>query len=177
MCYVRGKHTRNRMLELGIHCPERYGDPYLLLSNLYHPNNVEVVGNRIGIIIAGTATIGETNSSSTHEYLVLSYDTMTREQLVNGILSCSYVISECLKGVILAHAYGKKALWYSTKTQLGMFPQFIEFLDYYSGVLPPETNSDSTTPCLKDPLTITNSDVEAYRRGKENDVAIYSIYS
>lgn len=182
VCYVRGRYTRNRMLELGIECPERYGDPYLLLSNLYHPSDVKVVKHRIGIIIAGTTTVSghvsdsdSTITTTTHEYLVLSYDTMTREQLVEGILSCNSILSECLKGVILAHAYGKKALWYyhspskpfsSSVYDEGphtsmMIPQFIEFLDYYSGVLL-ETDPACIAPCLKDPLTITNRDVEAY---------------
>ena len=35
---VRGKYTRQKLLDMGVDCPESYGDPALLMSILYKPN-------------------------------------------------------------------------------------------------------------------------------------------
>ena len=49
ICSVRGPETRKRLLELGINCPQKYGDPALLISRYYKATSLPKK-YKIGII-------------------------------------------------------------------------------------------------------------------------------
>ena len=47
--FVRGKKTREKFLKFGIQCPEKYGDPGLLMPLVYKPHT-NSIKYRVGIL-------------------------------------------------------------------------------------------------------------------------------
>lgn len=130
ICAVRGKLTRNIILGQGIDCPEVYGDPALLYPKYYKPDIKKKY--RLGIIphyIDATNEWFKTNTSKE----VLKIDILSGiDKVVDQILSCDYIASSSLHGIIAADAYGIPSKWleFSDKVLGGGF----KFEDYYSSV-------------------------------------------
>lgn len=110
VCAVRGPLTRKKLLSMGIKCPEVYGDPALLLPYVYNPEPVKKY--KIGFI---------KHWKTTTKYPVLEGDSDVKviniskygnwKDVINAIVSCEYIISESLHGLIAAEAYGIPNLW------------------------------------------------------------------
>lgn len=133
---VRGAKTRELLQQNGIECPAIYGDPALLLPYLYHPK-VEKVKGRVGFI----PHFYDKNDDNLHRllkefgedaYLVKIQGYSDWKQIIREIISCEYIISSSLHGLILSDAYGVPNLWVSFGDRLkgGRF----KFEDYYSAV-------------------------------------------
>lgn len=149
---VRGKLSRKKFLESGIDCPESYGDPALLLSKFYKPTikkkyRLGIIPNHMdndNIIISNIVL---SNSSfvliNLHTYKVWT-------EVIDMILSCEYIISSSLHGLIIADSYNIPNDWvfFSDKVIGGYF----KFLDYFSSV---DRNE-------KEPIWITD-DTQIYR--------------
>lgn len=133
---VRGAYTRDLLTENGIACPSVYGDPALLLPYLYNPK-VEKVKNRIGFI----PHFYDKNNKNVKRLInecegngilikMQGYDNW--QEIIRQILSCEFIISSSLHGLILSDAYSIPNLWVSFSDLLkgGMF----KFNDYYSSV-------------------------------------------
>lgn len=105
---VRGPLTRDRCLEVGVDCPEIYGDPGILLP-FFVPQctgatyDFGVVPHFVDFEIA-------TNRfSHRRDVRVINVlDEMTK--VVQQISQCRMIISSSLHGIIVAHAYGRPAL-------------------------------------------------------------------
>ena len=133
---VRGAYTRNLLIENGISCPAVYGDPALLLPYLFNPK-VRKVRNRIGFI----PHFYDKNNKNVERLLkecegdgilikIQGYENW--HETIRQILSCDYIISSSLHGLILSDAYGVPNLWVSFSDLLkgGLF----KFNDYYTSV-------------------------------------------
>jgi len=140
---VRGKLSRNRLLELGISCPEVYGDPALFYPRFYNPSVKKQY--KLGIIAHYIDQNNENLRHFTHPD-VLGIDILAGyEQVITQMLSCERIASSALHGLIVADAYHIPSLWikFSDKVLGNGF----KFLDYFSAVNRKETA----------PITITNS--------------------
>lgn len=113
---VRGPLTRKVFLENGVQCPENYGDPVLVLPKFYNPQIEKT--NKVGVV----PNIGTVNNSvvdrliKNENYFLIDtsqYDDW--RDIVDKILSCSYVISESLHGLIVAEAYNIPSVWVEFK--------------------------------------------------------------
>ena len=131
---VRGELTRKKILEMGIDCPKLYGDPALLVSKYY---NAEPKGKyKLGIIPhyvdLDLDYIKEFVSSKNDVVLIdiANYDRWT--DVCDMIVSCDYIVSSSLHGLIAADSYQKPNLWikFSDKIVGGRF----KYLDYFSSV-------------------------------------------
>jgi hypothetical protein len=60
-----------------------------------------------------------------------SYDV---ENIITKICNSKYIVSSSLHGIILAHAYGKKALWVNMFGNNKLHGDSIKFFDYYASI-------------------------------------------
>jgi len=132
ICAVRGKLTRQKLLDEGIECPEIYGDPALLMPFVYNPKIEKKY--KIGII--------PHYADKNHEWLkgmkdrndILLIDLITDNPLniINQLLSCECIASSSLHGLIIADTYKIPSVWieFSGKLIGGHF----KFHDYFSSV-------------------------------------------
>ena len=127
-CAVRGPYTRDRFLELGYSCPEVYGDPAILLPRYFNPTrNIQY---RIGIVphYSNFKEVGDLYGQD-HEVFVIDIR-WPLEKVIRSILSCSYIVSSSLHGLIFAHSYGVPAGHVEFSVKPG--GDGIKFLDYYA---------------------------------------------
>ena len=106
---VRGPVTRDRALLCGAFCPEVYGDPALLLPKLYRP----AVGQRreLGLVVHFSDKPRLAESVRTMKNLRLIDIQDHIESVIDQIVSCEFVASSSLHGIIASHAYGIPAVW------------------------------------------------------------------
>ncbi len=145
VCAVRGHKTRDILLKSGVDCPEIYGDPALLLPYVYAPK-VDKIKGRIGFIphysdMKDANLIRLMKELGEKSLLIRVQDYKNWKEVVNQILSCEFIVSTSLHGLILADAYDVPNQWIMSKNS-GRF----KFEDYYSSV-------------GKDPIGIEISDV------------------
>ncbi len=128
-CAVRGPLSRKRILELGHSCPEVYGDPALLLPELYNPEVLKT--HDLGIIphYVDYKRVQESYGDS-----LPIIDLMTDDFLAttDQILSCKAIVSSSLHGVIVAHAYGIPAIWIRFSDKLS--GDNTKYADYFLSV-------------------------------------------
>lgn len=131
---VRGPLTRNKLLEQNIDCPEIYGDPALLLPEIY-PDQTSEKKFQLGII---PHFKDKKDSWLINEYLnkkeVTIIDIQNRDPLkvVDQMLACEKIISSSLHGIIVADAYSVPAVWveFEQPFEDGHF----KFQDYFASV-------------------------------------------
>lgn len=125
---VRGVLTREKLLRDGFCCPEKYGDPALILPLLYNPTVQKK--HQIGIIPHWTETSYFRDNYS-NKYHVIDLNTDEIEKTIDDILSCSCILSSSLHGIIVSHAYGIPALWIKKGY---IHTDGFKFADYFSSV-------------------------------------------
>jgi pyruvyltransferase len=107
---VRGPITRKRALECGAECPKTYGDPALLLPRLY-PVRKTTPEFKLGIVphyIDKPKVLARWKGSPKLRFIDVQQPV---ESVVNAIVSCQFIASSSLHGIIVANAYGIPALW------------------------------------------------------------------
>jgi polysaccharide pyruvyl transferase WcaK-like protein len=128
---VRGPRTRQFLKELGYECPAVYGDPALLLPRYYDLEirkeyKVGIVPHYVDYPFAKKMYQGN------GEISVIDLLTQQVEQTTKEILSCQYIISSSLHGIIVAHAYGIPAVWVKFSDKI--FGDDIKYFDYFESV-------------------------------------------
>ena len=133
---VRGPKTRNVLLENGIECPEKYGDPALLLSLFYKP---EVTKKNIISIIPNERTVMEEKDDIVKK-LVQNYGCRLINprkyndwrDVINEICESKLVVSESLHGLIVAESYGIPSVWVEFMEHNADWD--FKFLDFYESI-------------------------------------------
>lgn len=129
---TRGKLSRQVLIEQGfIVESEICGDPALLMPRLFCPN-VEPVSGRIGVIphVSEFETVCEKISKNKNFYLI-DFRTKDVSEAISKLLSCEYVYSSSLHGLILCHAYGIPCSWF----QINVFKGGdFKFHDHFTAV-------------------------------------------
>lgn len=144
---VRGKLTRNVLLEQGIPCPEVYGDPALLLPYIYTPNVKKTY--KFGFIphYVDYDLIHVKSFRENHpEILFIRFrDYKSWQDVIDQINSCEFIISSSLHGIIISDAYGipNVRVVFSDLIVGGDF----KYKDYYSGI---KKNYTKAIDCKKD---------------------------
>lgn len=139
---VRGPLTQRILQSHNINCPNRYGDPALLLPYVYHPNKSKIYD--IGIIphhmSINRPILKEFVNKCEQTYSVkvidlTNYDKWT--DVVDQLLSCKYIMSESLHGLIVSESYQipyiKICFSGNIRTQKTKFVDFYESIgkEYY----------------------------------------------
>ncbi len=108
---VRGPKTREIVLKSGGICPEIYGDPVLLINKVYNPKIKKVY--KIGIIphIHDYSLVVSKFSNEPDSVIIDIKKYKNWKEVINLILSCQYIISSSLHGIIIADAYSIPNIW------------------------------------------------------------------
>ena len=120
---VRGPLTRDYLRKRGIDAPSVYGDPVLLLPNLF-PNRFKRAARLEYSFVPNlhdlTATAGERNVIS---------PLLPWHKVVEAILASEFVVSSSLHGLIVAEAFGIPACYLRLSETEAIF----KFEDYFQG--------------------------------------------
>lgn len=127
---VRGPKTRERLLSLGIDCPEVYGDPALLLPKFYTPTTKKIY--ELGIIphYVDYEEIKTKFENLNGVKIINLLDPM--EKVIDDIYSCKRTMSSSLHGIITSHAYGSLSVWVEFSKKLA--GDGVKFEDYFLSV-------------------------------------------
>lgn len=129
---VRGPKTRNRLLELNIECPEIYGDPALIMPNIYNPKIEKKY--ELGIIPHYVDFNDERLEHMKDNEDVLVIDIRNPDPLlvIDQLLQCETIASSSLHGLIVSDAYHIPNAWvkFSDNVVGGDF----KFLDYFESI-------------------------------------------
>lgn len=123
---VRGPRSMMRVRELGYECPEVFGDPGLLLPQVYAPTRKK--RHPLGIIPHYFDFEQVALSLEARRDLHVVDVTRDIETVVDQILSCEATLSSSLHGLILSHAYGIPCAWIASENEL--IGDNVKFLDY-----------------------------------------------
>ena len=128
---VRGPLTRDRLLELGLDCPETYGDIGLILPYFYYPQVKKKY--KIGIIphyVDYDKFIKIYRNIDKNIYIINVTDPI--EKVIKNILECEMTMSSSLEGIITSHAYNIKCAWIKISDKIG--GGHFKFRDYYGSI-------------------------------------------
>lgn len=116
---VRGPRSRARLLELGLECPEVFGDPALLMPRLYAP--AREVEHPVGIICHYADVDDPRLSRLRADPRFFFIDIMQFDLLrtVREALACERIVATSLHGLVLADAYRIPARWLRMMHQPG----------------------------------------------------------
>jgi len=148
---VRGPLSRFFLGRLGIEAPERYGDPGLLMPDIFPVTSAEPVHD-IGFIphyLDKTLPVVQ----ACREKGVAILDVFSPPaQFIAGLQSCRVLLSSSLHGIILAHAYGRPALWVQSPAVPG---NGFKFFDYYLSLgVSPEKLRSAPLSSLENPQAL-----------------------
>lgn len=129
---VRGRLTRQNILNQGFYCPDIYGDPAVLAFDQYssHPRTREF---KVGIIPHYADKSHPDIQRLAHQDNVLVMDVFSdwNELCINS-LKCDTIVSSSLHGLILSDALGIPNRWLGV-SDVVLKDQF-KFNDYFSSV-------------------------------------------
>lgn len=129
---VRGPLTRQHVqASLNRDIPEVYGDPALLLPLIYTPR-VDIT-HEYGVIahVTHSSSLDVADLAPTIKKIYLHGSDI--EKTIDQIFSCRRIISTSLHGVIVAHAYGREALWIKLAGR-DLLGDDVKFFDYLASV-------------------------------------------
>jgi len=134
---VRGVLTRNKLVHLGVECPDIIGDPALLLPRYYTPKRE--IKYKLGIIPHYTELLISTIENVKNANIKIIDITKPVEQFIDEINQCEYVVSSSLHGLIVCDAYQIPNGWIKLSNRIagGDFKYF----DYFSSIGRNDTKS------------------------------------
>lgn len=129
---VRGPKTRKKLLDLGIPCPEVYGDPALLLPKIYTPKNSKKY--KLGII---PHYVDKDNTlldkfKENDDVLIIDIKNPNHFEFIDLLYSCEKIASSSLHGLIVSDAYKIPSLWIELSNNVK--GNGFKFLDYFESV-------------------------------------------
>jgi len=130
---VRGPLTRKKLLEQSIACPEIYGDPALLLPEVY-PNTNQKTKYKLGII----PHFLDKNNAELKKFddnldiKIIDIQNKKPLKVIDDMLQCEKIISSSLHGIIISDAYHIPSVWTQFSKPIG--DDNFKFLDYFASV-------------------------------------------
>lgn len=132
---VRGPLSQQRLAELGFNVPNAVGDPAILLPIIYpYKSNSNAKKFKIGIIPHKSDyedLFKIIHNHNVKEVLILNLLEPNLEKVIDEIISCDYILSSSLHGLIVAHAYNIPAIRFINNK---LFGDGSKFIDYFSSV-------------------------------------------
>ncbi|MCS5601572.1 polysaccharide pyruvyl transferase family protein [uncultured Paracoccus sp.] len=128
---VRGPLTRQRCLDQGYPCPDIYGDPGLLVSDIYSERDAAASVD-VGIVPHFQDIEAATKSFGTRDDVRIIDVRRPLGEVVSDILGSRLVLSSSMHGLIVAHAFGRRALHIEFGRKIP--GDGTKFHDYYRGI-------------------------------------------
>lgn len=131
---VRGPLTRDYLLRQGIDCPECYGDPALLLPQIYSPkiNKKYKVGIIPHYVDLNNALIRDWVKEDKAVKLIDIVHYKHWHDIIDEINSCEFIISSSLHGLIVSDAYNIPNVWVEFSNKV--YGAGFKFHDYYASI-------------------------------------------
>jgi len=128
---VRGPYTRDLILQGGGTCPPIFGDPALIMPEIYTPIKT---GEYTYGLFTHYVDYDEVSAwyKDDPEVLVINPVNANPLIIIDQMAKCERIVSSSLHGVIIAHAYGVPAVWAKHSDKLG--GDGIKFADHYESV-------------------------------------------
>lgn len=117
---VRGPLTREVLKACGYKCPEKYGDPGVLMPLIYKPEIEKT--HKIGVILHF-----KQNMELPDHVKAINIRTDDYKIFIDELLSCEKIIASSLHGIILAEAYGIPAVFLGK----GRESEIFKYFDWY----------------------------------------------
>ena len=130
---VRGPLTRKKLIEQEIECPKIYGDPALLLPEVYPPSNKKPT-YKLGIIPHYLDKNDPFLKKFKDHVDISIIDIQNKEPLkvIDKMMNCEKIISSSLHGIIISDAYHIPSLW--TQFSNPIAEDNFKFQDYFASV-------------------------------------------
>ena len=131
VCAVRGPLTRKVLLDSNIECPEVYGDPALLMPYYYYPYVQKKY--KVGIIPHWSHIDSPLLNKfrNNEDIKIINFKVYTDWKfIIKQILSCDFIISESLHGLIIAEAYRIPNIWVT----FGDIDQDFKYEDFFRSI-------------------------------------------
>ena len=125
---VRGPLTRNLLRIHGRNCPDIYGDPALIVPQLFNPPVKKKY--RVGVILRWAEDEWD-RANFSPDVKKINMSATDIEGTLEEMLECEAIFSSSLHGIVLADAYGIPSAWLSSTTPKGLH---FKFYDYYISV-------------------------------------------
>ena len=111
---VRGPKSRQKLLSMGLDCPENYGDPLILFPSIYTPKTL-TIKNKIGIIPHYVDFDNKNVKTLIKNLEKQNFDVKKinilvgedYKKFIDEINECETIISSSLHGVIMSLVYKK----------------------------------------------------------------------
>jgi len=160
---VRGPLTRQKLLNMGVECPDKYGDPLIVFPLVYNPSIKRT--SKIGII---PHYIDKDSSKFLYlknmlgsKYGIKVIDILTGvnyTEFIDNICSCEYIISSSLHGVIMGVAYNRKTIF--TEFSNNVIGDKFKFKDFFASIKTEYNSPDYNDPdILKYIINVKNNDM------------------
>lgn len=124
---VRGPLTRQFLLMMGVECPAVYGDPGILVGELYPESLVTETNVKRGIVPHYSRYEKTVQQYQSHDDILVIDPRRTAREVVLDIARCNSIASSSLHGIIVAEALGISAFWWRESAN----EPFYKFYDYY----------------------------------------------
>lgn len=123
---VRGPITRAVLMDYGYDASDVYGDPAILLPEVYTPKNVDKKA-KYGLIVHKDYDTSKafSDGNEVNDVIHLNICTDDYREFIDQLTSVEVVISSSLHGIILAEAYGVNAVLLKPQVD------FLKYYDYY----------------------------------------------
>lgn len=119
---IRGPLTRIALMDYGYQVPQIYGDPGILLPEIYNPQICKTKA-KYGLIYH--ASWNKRKDNIRDDVIEIEIKTDDYRKFVHEIKSVQVVISSSLHGIILAEAYGIPAILLKPEKD------FVKYYDWY----------------------------------------------
>ncbi|NGX17016.1 polysaccharide pyruvyl transferase family protein [Wenzhouxiangella sp. XN24] len=129
---VRGPRSRQIFDDLGVSCPEIYGDPALLTPKFYKPPSTK--SHKYGVVPHYTDLTSKFIQECIRYPNIKVINPLRKNPLevISDIVACEKIASSSLHGLIIGDAYGVETMWIEIGQMLsgGAF----KFHDYYESI-------------------------------------------
>lgn len=136
---VRGPLTRQKLLNMGIKCPDIYGDPLMLFPLIYNNDKISEIKGKVGIIPhyhdQNNINVHNltNNLKKTNQVEFINVCTgLDYKRFIDKILSCEYIISSSLHGMMMGIAYKKKSVLVEFSNNV--YGNLFKFNDFFGSI-------------------------------------------
>lgn len=135
---IRGRLSRNLLLEEKVNCPEIFGDPAIVVRRFYTPSVPSEPRYDFGLICHKSQEgLIEQKVVEKHGGCLISIQRQGERELekfISEINLCKKIFSSSLHGLMMGHVYGVPAQWVQVKNKKIHRDQEFKFYDYFTGV-------------------------------------------
>ena len=131
---VRGPKTREYLLRNGVECPAVYGDPAMLIKYFYNPKIQK--DYKLGIIPHFSdfdSPLLDTFRNDPEVLLIRMEGYEDWHDVIDEILSCEYIASSSLHGLIMAETFSVPNMWIEISGKAVIGGHF-KFEDFYESI-------------------------------------------